>query len=68
MSKNYKYYVVENSFVVRVNKGTIERYTPNGNWESYSDRWDVFTNGKLLESHEDPIQVARELFEDEKLD
>ncbi len=64
MFKRYKYFVVENSFVVRIREGTVERYTTEGKWESYPDRWDVITNGTPLEKGEDPVKVARELFED----
>jgi len=64
MFKKYKYYVVESSFVVRVGKGTVVRYTNEGKWELYPDRWDVITNGTPLDRDEDPVKVARELFKD----
>ncbi len=65
MSDTYRYYIVESSFVARLGKGTTERYTRDGAWVPYNDRWDVITNGVELEEDEDPVEVARELFADE---
>lgn len=65
MDDEHKYYVVESSFVARLGKGTTERYTRDRVWAPYDNRWDVITNGTLLEEDEDPVQVAEELFADE---
>lgn len=64
MDDTYQYYVVESSFVVRLGKGTTERYTREGTWVPYEDLWDVITNGVQLEEDEDPVEVARQLFAD----
>ena len=58
----YEYYVVESSFVVRVGPGTTERLTHDGTWVDYPDRWDVLTNGRLLESEEKALAKAKQLF------
>ena len=57
--------VVENSFVARLSKDATERYTRDGIWIPYPDRWDVITNGRLLCKGEDPVTVAEELFAEE---
>lgn len=63
MAPEYAYYVVESSFVVRAGTdGTTERLLADGSWIDYPDRWDVFTNGRLLESEEKAMAKARQLF------
>ena len=62
--RGYTYYVVENSFVARLGRGTTERYTRDGHWVPYHDRWDVITNGVELMDDEDPVKIAKELFND----
>ena len=59
----YDYFVVESSFVARVGPGTTERLTRDGTWEDYPDRWDVVTNGRLLESEEQALAKAQQLFQ-----
>lgn len=59
----YEYYVVESSFVARVGPGTTERLTGDGTWVDYPDRWDVLTNGRLLESEEKALAKAKDLFQ-----
>lgn len=59
----YQYYVVESSFVVRVGAGTAERLARDGSWVDYPDRWDVLSNGWLLESEDKALAKAKHLFE-----
>lgn len=60
----YEYYVVESSFVARVGPGTAERLMRDGSWVDYPDRWDVLTNGRLLEDEEKALAKAKQLSQD----
>ena len=64
MGDSYRYYMVEISFLARLGKGTTERYTRDGTWFPYEDRWDVITNGVQPDENEDPVKVARQLLDD----
>jgi hypothetical protein len=55
----YHYYVVENSFVARIeqnnNPPTAERLLEDGRWVVYKDVWDVCTNGRFVDSEENAL-------------
>ncbi|MEK7287794.1 MAG: hypothetical protein AAB091_04485 [Elusimicrobiota bacterium] len=59
----YDYYVVESSFVARVGPGTTERLMPDNTWVAYQNRWEVLTNGRLLENEEKALKKAQQLFD-----
>ena len=61
--EEYTYYLVENTFVARIAKGTTERLMPDGTWVDYADRWDVFTNGRRLEDEAHAMEKAAWLVE-----
>ena len=47
---DYKYHVYSGAMVVRVGQGTTERLTIDGTWTDYPYRWEVLTEGRLLEN------------------
>ena len=47
---DYKYHVYSSAMVVRVGQGTTERLTIDGTWTDYPYRWEVLTEGRLLEN------------------
>ena len=61
----YNFYVVENSFVARVNQKTkkAERLMPDRKWENYPDVWDVCTNGRSVKNEQEALKEAKEIFE-----
>jgi hypothetical protein len=62
---NYAYYVVENSFVARVERNAspmrAERLGEDGQWQPYDDVWDVHTNGRYVDSEAAAIGEYREI-------
>jgi len=56
----YLYYLVESSFVVRVTPDGVEaqRRMPDGRWVDYPDLWDVWTNGRYIDTEEEAMQTA----------
>ena len=63
---DYQYYVYSSAFVVRVGRGTTERLTRDGTWEDYPYRWEVLTEGRKLENEKKALEIAEQLFEQEK--
>jgi hypothetical protein len=63
----YNYYVVENSFIARIDQKTSflqpERLTEDGQWVAYDDVWDVCTNGRYVESEEAALAEFQEILE-----
>jgi len=59
----YEYYIVESSFVVRVGPGTTEQLMRDGSWVDYPDRWEVLSGGRRLESEEEALSTAKQIFE-----
>jgi hypothetical protein len=57
--------MVEYAFVVRVNPAMTEaeRLLPDGSWVEYDDLWDVTTNGRYIDTEEEALRHARDLFE-----
>ena len=63
---DYQYYVYSSSFVVRIGEGSTERMTRDGTWEDYPYRWEVLTEGRKLENAQKALEIAEQLFEQEK--
>jgi tetratricopeptide (TPR) repeat protein len=61
----YYYCLVEGTYVVRQSRSNAgaEYLTPEGEWLEYPDLWDVATNGRPIESEEEALQTAKEIFE-----
>lgn len=59
----YNYYVVENSFVARVDNESkrAERLMDEGRWLAYDDVWDVCTNGRYVASQEEALAEFAEI-------
>ncbi len=60
---DYKYYVYSSSIVVRIGKGTTERLTIDNTWVDYPYRWEVLSEGRLLENEKMAYKKAEQLFE-----
>ena len=63
---DYQYYLYSSFLVARVGKGTTERLMPDGTWVDYPYRWEVLTEGRKLENEKKALEIAEELFEQEK--
>jgi hypothetical protein len=63
----YNYYIVENSFVARIEQEAAylqpERYTEDGQWVPYNDVWDVCTNGRYVDCEAAALAEYREILE-----
>jgi hypothetical protein len=62
MADEYKFYVVESTFVARVGPGTTERLLRDGSWEPYDDRWRVLTEGRELDDEDKAHAKAEQLW------
>lgn len=53
----YNYYVVENSFVARIDNESqrAQCLMDDGRWLAYNDVWDVCTNGRWVASEEEAL-------------
>lgn len=58
----YEYYVVESTFVARVGPGTTEQLMRDGSWVEYPDRFEVLSNGRLLDDEDKALAKAKQLF------
>jgi hypothetical protein len=63
----YYYYVVENSFIARIEQEAAylrpERYTEDGQWVPYNDVWDVSINGRHVDGEAAALAEYREILE-----
>ena len=62
----YQYYLYSSFTVARVGKGTTERLAADGTWVEYPHRWEVLSEGRKLENEKEALEIAKELFEQQK--
>jgi hypothetical protein len=64
MPIDWKYYIVENAFIVRADLKEMfaERLLRNGEWVEFTDVMDISHNGRQLATEEVAMAEARDLF------
>ena len=64
MTIDWKYYIVENAFIVRADLKEMfaERLLRNGSWVEFPDLTDISYNGRQLASEAIAMAEARDLF------
>ena len=64
MTIDWKYYIVENTCIVRADLKEMyaERLLRNGDWVEFADLMDISYNGRQLATEEIAMAEARDLF------